>query len=72
MGWDHDEDAVTDAWERQPDPETSDDAWAEDPSRCAEEGCMEEGTEPWEEDHYHGPLYYCKGHFAERAEREST
>lgn len=40
-----------------------------DPSRCAEEGCLAEGTEPMEFNHWDGPQYFCKAHFAERAER---
>lgn len=47
-------------------------AWAEDPSRCAVEDCMAEGTERWERDHWHGPLFYCKQHFAQRADRDAA
>jgi hypothetical protein len=99
MGWDHDEDAVTDAWEREPDHAEGCDtddcenegthpwgdgrsfcaecfkamqaAWSIDPSRCMEEGCLEEGTEAWEDAHYNAPFYYCKTHFADRADQEA-
>jgi len=49
MGWDNDEDAVTDAWEREPDRDNEDEdndnlKEDDDLALCETEGCLEEGT----------------------------